>query len=104
VVKLSTLEEGFANIEIQVTDQGIGMTEKHLQGVFKPFHQVNTEESRRFNPNGNGLGLSICKNIAACLNGDLTVESEWGIGSRFTFKVKTEIADWKKTKEKEMAN
>jgi len=43
------------------------------------------------NPNGNGLGLSICKNIAECLNGDLTVGSEWGIGSCFTFTVKTEL-------------
>ena len=37
------------------------------------------------NPNGNGLGLSICKNLAKCLNGDLTMTSEWGIGSCFTF-------------------
>jgi len=37
------------------------------------------------NPNGNGLGLNICKSIALCLNGDLAVTSEWGNGSCFTF-------------------
>jgi signal transduction histidine kinase len=38
VIKHGALDVGFANIEIQVADQGIGMTEEHLQGIFKPFH------------------------------------------------------------------
>lgn len=75
IIKHSALEEGFANIKIQVADQGIGMTEEHLEGIFKPFHKVNTAESKALNPNGNGLGLSICKKIAECLNGDLIVSS-----------------------------
>ena len=51
---------------------------------------MDTEESRKLNANGNGLGLSICKNIAKCLNGDLTLSSEWGIGTIFTFKIEAE--------------
>jgi two-component system sensor histidine kinase VicK len=58
--------------------------------MFTPFYKVDTEESKKLNANGNGLGLSICKNIAKCLNGDLTVSSEWGIGTIFTFKIEAE--------------
>jgi len=52
------------------------MSEEHLQEIFKPFHKEKSKESRKLNPDGNGLGLSICKNIAKSLNGDLTVESK----------------------------
>jgi osomolarity two-component system sensor histidine kinase SLN1 len=61
-----------------------------VKGIFTPFYKVDTDESRKLNANGNGLGLSICKNIAKCLNGDLTVSSEWGIGSIFILKIEAE--------------
>ena len=83
-------KENHTILQIQVVDQGIGMTEDQLKGIFTPFYKVDTDESRKFNANGNGLGLSICKNIAKCLNGDLTVSSEWGVGTIFTFKIEAE--------------
>jgi len=42
------------------------------------------------NPNGNGLGLNISKNIAKCLKGDLTCESKLGYGSAFSFTFEAE--------------
>ena len=83
-------KESHTILEIQVVDQGIGMTEDQLKGIFTPFYKVDTDESRKLNANGNGLGLSICKKIAKCLNGDLTVSSEWGVGTIFTLKIEAE--------------
>jgi len=42
------------------------------------------------NPNGNGLGLNISKNIAKCLKGDLTCRSILGLGSTFSFTFEAE--------------
>ena len=46
------------------------------------------KNGKQFNPNGHGLGLSISKNIAKCLGGDLTVDSvlDWGSTFDFTFE------------------
>ena len=44
-------------VEINVVDQGIGMTEEHMKPLFKPYYTVQTSESRAMNPYGAGLGL-----------------------------------------------
>ena len=72
-------------IEFQVCDQGIGIHDNDLKKLFKPFFRSQVAESRKMNPHGNGLGLSISKTIAKCLGGDLLVSSEIGVGSCFTF-------------------
>ena len=69
------------------------MTEEQLDKLFQAYYKVDTSESRKLNPNGNGLGLSICKNMANCLGGDLIVTSEWGIGSCFSFSFEPAIVD-----------
>ena len=53
--------------------------------MFTPFFRSKDEKSREKNPNGNGLGLSICHKIARSLNGDLTCNSTLGVGTIFTF-------------------
>ncbi len=67
---------------ISVVDTGIGIAADRLDQIFSPFVQVD----RRLNAphEGTGLGLSISRNLAQAMNGDLTVESEPGAGSRFT--------------------
>lgn len=64
-------------------DQGIGMSEQEVENLFTPFFRSKNEESLKANPYGNGLGLSICQNIAKGLLGSLTVKSELGVGSVF---------------------
>lgn len=81
----SQCTETHKQIEINLVDQGIGMTEEQMKPLFKPFYKVETSESKEMNPNGVGLGLHISKNIAKKLNGDITYSSEMGIGSCFTF-------------------
>ena len=55
--------------------------------LFRNFSQVRNDTTARLNPNGNGLGLSICRKIAHLLGGDIKVTSEVGVGSTFTIQV-----------------
>ncbi len=68
-------------IRFCLTDTGIGMTAQQVQQVFTPFDQADTSSTRRFG--GAGLGLVLVKNIMELMNGELTVESDYGKGSRF---------------------
>ncbi len=70
-------------IKTHVIDTGIGIKEKDLKLLFKPFQQVDTGLSREFE--GTGLGLAICKRLVNKLGGKIWVKSEWGQGSRFSF-------------------
>ncbi len=68
-------------LRIEVTDQGIGMDEATQRIIFESFRQADTSTTRRFG--GTGLGLAICRNLARAMDGDVTVESAPGRGSRF---------------------
>jgi CheY-like chemotaxis protein/nitrogen-specific signal transduction histidine kinase/HPt (histidine-containing phosphotransfer) domain-containing protein len=70
---------------VDVIDSGIGMTPESLQKIFNPFTQADSSITRRFG--GTGLGLSISRQCATALGGDLSVTSEYGKGSTFTFTV-----------------
>ncbi|MCX7966022.1 MAG: ATP-binding protein [Syntrophorhabdaceae bacterium] len=67
---------------IHVADTGIGIRSENMDKIFKPFQQVDTGLTRKYN--GTGLGLTICKKLVKLMGGDITVESEYGKGSRFT--------------------
>ncbi|MCF8086728.1 MAG: hypothetical protein K9K63_04275 [Desulfotignum sp.] len=68
-------------IRFCLTDTGIGMTDQQVKQLFTPFDQADTSSTRRFG--GAGLGLVLVKNIMELMNGRLTVESDYGKGSRF---------------------
>ncbi|MCX6272239.1 MAG: ATP-binding protein [Bacteroidetes bacterium] len=69
---------------VRIIDTGIGIEEKQMDNLFKPFSQIDTGLSRKHE--GSGLGLSICKKLLELLNGSIEVESESGKGSTFTVK------------------
>ena len=68
---------------IHVSDSGRGIPADRLHSIFEPFEQV--ERSRvETSQQGVGLGLSISRDLARGMGGDLAVASEAGVGSRFT--------------------
>ncbi len=74
-------------INFCIVDSGIGMTQEQQSKVFSAFTQADSSTTRTHG--GTGLGLSIAKKLAQLLGGDITLESEEGIGSRFTVSVST---------------
>jgi signal transduction histidine kinase/DNA-binding response OmpR family regulator len=72
-------------IQIHVTlrDTGIGIPQKQLKNIFKPFRQADGSTTRKYG--GTGLGLSISQKIAHLMNGTVWAESEAGKGSVFHF-------------------
>ncbi|QHY96403.1 Signal-transduction histidine kinase senX3 [Streptomyces sp. S4.7] len=72
-------------IEIAVTDQGIGISEKDRERVFERFYRVDPARSRA--TGGTGLGLAIVKHVAASHGGEVTMWSSEGQGSTFTLRL-----------------
>ncbi len=78
-------------LKFDVVDSGIGMSQDNLQIIFEEFRQVDGTTTRKYG--GTGLGLTICKKIADILKGSITVQSEIGKGSVFTFTVPLKVVD-----------
>jgi PAS domain S-box-containing protein len=70
-------------VRFQVSDTGIGVKPEELATLFQPFRQIDTGLTRQHE--GTGLGLVICRRLAELMGGAISVQSEWGKGSVFTF-------------------
>ncbi|WP_156857365.1 ATP-binding protein [Oceanobacillus sp. AG] len=77
-----TLDQSASDIIISIKDNGIGISEDHLEKIFTRFYQVDVTGTRR--TGGTGLGLAICKGIMEAHHGKITVKSEQNVGSTFT--------------------
>jgi len=86
--------EGEVNIAVEMSeapgflcfsikDTGIGMSPEQVDKVFESFSQADESTTRRFG--GTGLGTNICKQIVELMDGKITIDSEPGVGSTFSF-------------------
>lgn len=74
--------QGFAHYSFVFEDNGYGMTEDFLKHLFEPFSRANDKHTAGIQ--GTGLGMAITQNIVRLMGGDISVESTYGEGSRFT--------------------
>ncbi len=83
-------------LSFTVKDTGIGITQEELKQIFAAFKQADTSTTRKFG--GTGLGLAICQHLVHAMDGEISVKSQVGIGSEFSFYVKLGLQPQEKYK------
>ncbi len=78
-------------LEFGIRDTGIGIRKDDLELIFDKFRQVDMRLNR--NVEGSGLGLSICRQLTALMNGTIEVDSVYGEGTTFTVKIPQKVLD-----------
>jgi signal transduction histidine kinase/CheY-like chemotaxis protein/HPt (histidine-containing phosphotransfer) domain-containing protein/Tfp pilus assembly protein PilF len=81
-VTLQKGENGKVWVQFDVTDTGIGIAPNYVDKIFESFTQAGTDTARKFG--GTGLGLTISKQLANLMGGDISVRSTLGYGTTFT--------------------
>lgn len=82
-VMLDNHEGQHVVLNLSVSDTGIGLSDAHQQELFSAFSQAEPSHSRQFG--GSGLGLTICRQLIERMGGEISVESELGTGTIFSF-------------------
>ena len=78
-------------LKLTVADTGIGIREEDYDRIFESFSQLDSKRNREVE--GTGLGLAITQRLVRLMNGEIEVESEFGVGSIFKITIPQQIAD-----------
>ncbi len=89
-VKLKKENEGISWIEFRIEDTGSGIAQEKLELIFQKFKQINSQGHKH---KGTGLGLAITKQLVELQGGTITVKSEEGVGTTFTFTLPFQKSD-----------
>jgi signal transduction histidine kinase len=76
------------HVRVTVSDNGIGIAPQHFERIFTLFQRLHTYDTYP----GSGIGLALCKRIAANLGGELSLTSRQGVGSSFSIALKRFVA------------
>lgn len=88
---LVSFKDKGSTVEISVKDEGIGISEEHINLLFERFYRIDNTLSR--NTEGSGIGLPLIKSIIEQHEGNIKVESKLGQGSTFIVELPAKIAD-----------
>ena len=83
--------DGHEWLVFDVRDTGIGMTSDQVARLFEAFSQADAATTRKYG--GTGLGLALSRKLCRMMGGDVTVESESGLGSTFTIRLPALVAE-----------
>lgn len=83
IAKLLEKNDKLLRLQFDIEDTGIGISKENQAKIFKAFTQADSSTTRKYG--GTGLGLTISKNLVSMMNGEITLESEEGVGSKFSF-------------------
>lgn len=89
-VRIRVCSGGAARVRVEVEDTGAGISERDQQRLFRRFEQVGTDRAERLN--GAGLGLSITKQLAQLMGGDIGLSSREHVGSTFWLEFDAPVA------------
>ncbi len=94
-VRLTFRNEGMdgddIKLYVEVKDTGIGIRKEDMQKLFESFERLDVEKNR--NIEGTGLGMAIVTKLLAMMGSELEVNSEYGVGSTFSFVIKQRVVD-----------
>ncbi|MCP1103149.1 PAS domain S-box-containing protein [Aequitasia blattaphilus] len=88
-IKETELNADKSRLHIEVIDTGIGIEKEKIETLFDSFEQADGSITRQYG--GSGLGLSISQSIIKLMGGEIWIESEVGVGSKFIFEIDV---DW----------
>ena len=91
VVDFTWIDSKNIMLSVAVEDTGIGIKPENVGRIFESFSQLDSKRNR--DVEGSGLGLAITKNLLNLMNGTIHVESEYGRGSVFSFKLPQKVVD-----------
>ncbi|ORU00631.1 signal transduction histidine kinase [Anaerovibrio sp. JC8] len=81
-------------LKVSVTDTGIGIKDEDIAKLFEVFERI--EEKRNRTIEGTGLGMNITQKLLGLMDSKLEVESVYGQGSTFSFKIRQKVLNWDK--------
>ncbi|WP_420581452.1 ATP-binding protein [Reichenbachiella sp.] len=97
-----SIDETMIELEVNVSDSGIGITEDKLTQIFEHFSQADSKINRKFG--GTGLGLTITKQLIELQGGEISVESELGVGSNFKIVIPFKLPNEFEIRERQAAS
>ncbi|QWC97620.1 response regulator [Polynucleobacter paneuropaeus] len=90
-VKCNQIDKYYAYLRFTISDTGIGISEKEIKDLLKPYSQANVSIARIYG--GSGLGLVICNQILSLMGSKVEIHSVPNVGSHFSFQLKLPYLD-----------
>lgn len=90
-VRVTVSQNESETVTFTVADTGIGIATEHLDSIFRDWVQIDSPTQKRLR--GSGLGLSLSKRLADLLGGQITVQSQLGVGSTFALTIPIQMPD-----------